>query len=132
MVESFSTQPLILYGTTSAGDKQIVCTFEPGNNYFLQFLLGHVNNLYNTCFWCLVKSGQTAETAESKLSVSEGTTVLKGCISRLLYWRDASLNTLDYCIGGMHLSIHNTTVLEGCISQYITLLYWKDASHHTL
>ena len=35
--------------------------------------------------------------------------VLEGCISqyiRLLYWRDASLNTLDYCIGGMHLSIH--------------------------
>ena len=25
---------------------------------------------------------------------------------RLLYWRDASDNTLDYCIGGMHLTIH--------------------------
>ena len=24
----------------------------------------------------------------------------------LLYWRDASHNTLDYCIGGMHLTIH--------------------------
>ena len=23
-----------------------------------------------------------------------------------LYWRDASRNTLGYCIGGMHLSIH--------------------------
>ena len=23
-----------------------------------------------------------------------------------LYWRDASLNTLDFCIEGMHLSIH--------------------------
>ena len=37
------------------------------------------------------------------------TIVLEGCIlqySRLLYWRDASLNTLDYCIGGMHLTIH--------------------------
>ena len=40
-------------------------------------------------------------------------------ISRLLYWRDASLNTFDYCIGGMHLSIHLTIVLEGCIPQYI-------------
>jgi tRNA(His) guanylyltransferase len=28
----------------------------------------HVNNLYNTCFWCLVKSGQTTETAEARLS----------------------------------------------------------------
>ena len=27
-------------------------------------------------------------------------------VSRLLYWRDASHNTLDYCIGGMHLIIH--------------------------
>ena len=26
--------------------------------------------------------------------------------TRLLYWRDASHNTLDYCIGGMHLTIH--------------------------
>ena len=37
------------------------------------------------------------------------TIVLEGCISqytRLLYWRDASHNTLDYCIGGMHLTIH--------------------------
>ena len=25
---------------------------------------------------------------------------------RLLYWRDASHNTLDYCIGRMHLTIH--------------------------
>ena len=35
--------------------------------------------------------------------------VLEGCISqytRLLYWRDASHNTLDYCTGGMHLFIH--------------------------
>ena len=34
------------------------------------------------------------------------TTTQDGLVSRLLYWRDASLNTLDYCIGGMHLSIH--------------------------
>ena len=26
--------------------------------------------------------------------------------SQLLYWRDASHNTLDYCIGGMYLTIH--------------------------
>ena len=26
--------------------------------------------------------------------------------ARLLYWRDASHNTIDYCIGGMHLTIH--------------------------
>ena len=25
---------------------------------------------------------------------------------RMLYWRDTSLNALDCCIGGMHLSIH--------------------------
>ena len=34
---------------------------------------------------------------------------IEGCISRyirLLCWRDASHNTLDYCIGGMHLTIH--------------------------
>ena len=51
--------------------------------------------------------------------------VLEGCISqyiRLLYWRDASLNTLDYCIGGMHLQyIRLTIVMQGCISQYIVL-----------
>ena len=37
------------------------------------------------------------------------TIVLEGCISqytRLLYWRAASYNTLDYCIGGLHLTIH--------------------------
>ena len=48
--------------------------------------------------------------------------LLKGCISqytRLLYWRDASHNTVDYCIGGMH-------------PQYTRLLYWRDASHNTL
>ena len=27
------------------------------------------------------------------------------CVT-LFYWRDASHNTLDYCIGGMHLTIH--------------------------
>ena len=32
----------------------------------------------------------------------------------------------------MHLSIHYAIVLERCISQYITLLYWKDASLNTL
>ena len=35
-----------------------------------------------------------------------------------VYWRDASHNTLDYCIGGMHITIHKTKVLEGCISQF--------------
>ena len=50
------------------------------------------------------------------------TIVLEGCISqytRLLYWRDASHNTLDYCTGGMHLT-------------YTRLLYWRDASFNTL
>ena len=28
----------------------------------------------------------------------------------------------------MHLSRHYAIVLEGCISLYITLLYWRDAS----
>ena len=32
----------------------------------------------------------------------------------------------------MHLSIHKDTVLEGCISQYIRRLYWRDASHNTV
>ena len=34
--------------------------------------------------------------------------VLEGCISqyiRLLYWRDASHNTLGYCIEGMHVAV---------------------------
>ena len=26
--------------------------------------------------------------------------------NKLLYWRDASRNALDFCIGMMHLSIH--------------------------
>ena len=63
------------------------------------------------------------------------TIVLEGCISqytRLLYWRNASHNTLDYCIGGIYLTIHYSIVLEGCISQYTGLLYWRDASHNTL
>ena len=38
-----------------------------------------------------------------------------------MYWRDASHNTQDNCIGGMHLTIH-----------YIRLMYWKDASLNTL
>ena len=37
----------------------------------------------------------------------------------IIQWRDASLNTFDYCIREMHLSIHLTIVLERCISQYI-------------
>ena len=33
--------------------------------------VAHINNLYNTCFWCLVKqSGLTAEEAEERLNVS--------------------------------------------------------------
>ena len=30
----------------------------------------HVNNLYNTCFWALVRSGMTMEDAEKKLCVN--------------------------------------------------------------
>ena len=34
--------------------------------------VGHINNLYNTCFWCLVKqSGLTVEEAEERLNVSK-------------------------------------------------------------
>ena len=36
----------------------------------------------------------------------------------LLYWKDASNNTLDYCIEEMHLSLLSVIVLEGCIFQY--------------
>ena len=35
------------------------------------FFLGHINNLYNTCFWCLVQqSGLTTDQAEGRLNVS--------------------------------------------------------------
>ena len=35
------------------------------------FFLGHINNLYNTCFWCLVQqSGLTTDQAEERLKVS--------------------------------------------------------------
>ena len=38
----------------------------------LLILTGHVNNLYNTCFWCLVQqSGITADQAEERLNVSK-------------------------------------------------------------
>ena len=50
--------------------------------------------------------------------------VLETCISRLLYWKDAShstLNQLSYCIAEMHLTVH----------LIIKLLYWRDASHST-
>ena len=61
----------------------------------------------------------------------------EGCISDILYWRDASHHihwgivlegcissyTLGYCIGGMHLLMY-------CIGEmvYFGLLYWRDAS----
>ena len=32
-------------------------------------LLGHINNLYNTCFWKLVHSGLTTADAEKRLYV---------------------------------------------------------------
>ena len=41
---------------------------------------------------------------------------------RQLYWRDASLSTLDNCIGGMHLSIHYALVLKGCTTY--RLMVW--------
>ena len=50
----------------------------------------------------------------------------------IMYWRDASLNTLDCCIEGMHLSIQLVIVLEGSISQYNMIMYWRDASLNTL
>ena len=37
-----------------------------------------------------------------------------------------------YRIGGMHLLIHWTIVLQRCIPQYIRLLYYRDASLNTL
>ena len=38
----------------------------------LLILAGHINNLYNTCFWCLVQqSGLTADQAEERLNVSK-------------------------------------------------------------
>lgn len=36
----------------------------------VDFFLGHINNLYNTCFWCLVQqSGLTTDQAEGRLNV---------------------------------------------------------------
>lgn len=32
----------------------------------------HINNLYNTCFWNLVKSGKSPKEAEDRLKVSWG------------------------------------------------------------
>ena len=52
---------------------------------------------------------------------------MEGCISqytRLLYWRDASHNTLDYCIGGMHLTIHWTDTLYYIVSNLIILFIY--------
>ena len=60
----------------------------------------------------------------------------------LLYWSDesvsiywtivlesASLNTLDYYVGEMRLSIQKAIVLVGCIPQYSIILYCRDASN---
>ena len=47
--------------------------------------------------------------SKERVCFSQYTIVLEGCMSqyiRLLYWKDASHNTLDYCIGGIHLTIH--------------------------
>ena len=41
--------------------------------------------------------------------LGEKSIILEGCISqyiRLLYWEDASLNTLDFCTERIHLLIH--------------------------
>lgn len=37
--------------------------------YIYFFILGHINNLYNTCFWALVHSGKTETEAENILRV---------------------------------------------------------------
>ena len=33
-------------------------------------LAGHINNLYNTCYWNLIHAGHTPESAEQRLRVS--------------------------------------------------------------
>ncbi len=38
-------------------------------SYHLTNNLGHINNLYNTCFWSLVKSGRSHQEAEEDLRV---------------------------------------------------------------
>ena len=51
---------------------------------------------------------------------------------RLMYWRDASLHTLDYCIGGMHLSIQCDCDIKVCIPQYNILMYQEMHTSNTL
>ena len=89
----------------------------------------------------LKECSQVEEIDEAEGYVNRHKVSGDGCT---LYWRDASHNALDYRIGGcisqyirllywrMHLTIHQTIVVEGCISQSIRLLYWRDASHNTL
>ena len=45
-----------------------------------------------------------------------------------LYWKDASLNTLDCSVGGKHFSIYKIVLLEECINT----LDWKNASINAL
>jgi tRNA(His) guanylyltransferase len=47
--------------------KIIICVINQFLTYSL--LLGHINNLYNTCFWALIHSGKTETEAEITLRV---------------------------------------------------------------
>ena len=54
-----------------------------------------------------VDENSPVNTIVGNLDVRFTRTYMYVCIyTRLLYWRDASYNTLDYCIRGMHLTIH--------------------------
>ena len=47
--------------------------------------------------------------------------------TKLLYWRDASLHTLDYCVGGMHLLILSI-IWKGsfCYVMFIWMFFSED------
>ena len=48
----------------------------------------------------------------------------------ILNWRDASPNTVEFCIGEMHLSIHST--VQFCIAFFNKLDYYIGGMHLVL
>lgn len=78
----FCIPPAVTSGTTSAGGKQTVSASRLQDRFIHQifvtlqlqinvsYILGHINNLYNTVFWTLIqKGGLTTTQAEDRLKV---------------------------------------------------------------
>lgn len=87
----------------------------------LLILVGHINNLYNTCFWCLVQqSGLSADQAEERLNVSKADKsinyfchflgVLLSFLNRMLYllhnFSEKSINNKDIYVYLYLYTIH--------------------------